>query len=143
MADAFSQAWDLLKALPKQRVTAASDMEGSGRFNPYMGPEQFDDRDIGTVHPAIYGMLQRLQGTETPNLRSIHPLDDDTDNRLIGLERDYDKRREAPTRGVYRPWYDPDLDMMGEFTDYPYAGEPSTRHFSKRGDTSAPSSSTF
>ena len=136
---AFDEAWNLLKALPEQRVTAASSREGSGRVNPYMGPEQHDDRDIGTVHPAVYGMLQRLQGTKSPNLRSISSLDSDTDNRLIGLERDYNKRREAPTRGVYRPRYDPDSKMIDEFTDYPYAGEPSTRPF--RGDTSVPVSS--
>jgi hypothetical protein len=118
MTKAFSEAWNLLKALPEQRVTAASSREGSGTVNPYMGPEQYDDRDIGTVHPAIYGMLQRLQGTKSPNLRSISSLDYGTDNRLIGLERDYNKRREAPTRGVYRPRYDPDSKMIEEFTDY-------------------------
>jgi hypothetical protein len=112
----FNAAWNLLKALPEQRVTAASYREGI-------------DSDIGTVHPAIMGMLQRIQGTKNPDLRSVSSLDDDTDGKLIGLAGDYDKRRQAPTRGVYRPRYDPDSKMIDEFTDYPYAGEPRTRPF--------------
>lgn len=124
---AFEQAWELLKALPEQRVTAASAREGSGTVSPYAGPEQHDDRDIGTVHPAIMGMLQRLQGTERPDLRSVSDMDSSSEGKLQGLERDYNKRRQAPTKGVYKPVFSPETGQMMEASDNPYQGEPSVR----------------
>jgi hypothetical protein len=62
---AFNKAWDFLKALPEQQMF----VERTPRTNAgYEGYEEYDDypeidrygaRSLGTVHPAIMGMLAR------------------------------------------------------------------------------------
>jgi len=67
MVGAFEQAWRLLKALPEQQMfverTPRSTVSGAEDFDEDYGhlPEidRFGARSLGTVHPAILGMLQR------------------------------------------------------------------------------------
>ena len=51
-------AWTLLKALPEQREMADS---GQVTPSPYMGPEQYEDVDMGTIHPGALSAMRRLQ----------------------------------------------------------------------------------
>ena len=75
--NAFSQAWVFLKALPEQQMF----QEGNTRRNVAEGQRYSDDPIIdssgatseGTVHPAIYGMLQRYEESQRPG-RSTEPL---------------------------------------------------------------------
>jgi len=65
MTDAFTQAWNLLKALPEQqmfvertpRENVADDYELNYDDRPEI--DRYGARSLGTVHPAILGMLQR------------------------------------------------------------------------------------
>jgi len=64
---AFEQAWRLLKALPEQHMfierTPRSTLSGAEDFDEDYAhlPEidRFGARSLGTVHPAILGILQR------------------------------------------------------------------------------------
>ena len=51
-------AWTLLKALPEQREMADS---GQVTPSPYMGPEQYEDVDMGTIHTGALSAMRRLQ----------------------------------------------------------------------------------
>ena len=65
MTDAFTQAWNLLKALPEQqmfverspRENVVDDYQLDYQDRPEI--DRFGARSLGTVHPAILGMLQR------------------------------------------------------------------------------------
>ena len=67
MTAAFDHAWVFLKALPEQQMfverTPRSTVSGAEDFDEDYGhlPEidRFGARSLGTVHPAILGMLQR------------------------------------------------------------------------------------
>lgn len=69
----FDAAWSVLKALPEQQQ-----FTDLGAFGEQFGQPRAQHR-VGTVHPAIRGMLQRLQnpsyGPKNPSLRTVgtHP----------------------------------------------------------------------
>jgi len=55
---AFDHAWIFLKALPQQQM-----YEESLRPGFFMAPPEFKQQILGTTHPAIVGMLRRLQNS--------------------------------------------------------------------------------
>ena len=65
MTDAFTQAWNLLKALPEQQMfverTPRENVVDDYELNYENRPEidRYGARSLGTVHPAILCMLQR------------------------------------------------------------------------------------
>jgi len=67
VGEAFSEAWDVLKALPEQQMFTTLPQKKNLREDDdywYGGEEEGHDagdrqRALGTVHPAIYGLLQR------------------------------------------------------------------------------------
>jgi len=62
MVGAFEQAWSLLKALPEQQMySQLTEPVGYG-FSP-----SIEQQRLGTVHPAIAGMTERLQSRERTN----------------------------------------------------------------------------
>tara|TARA_B100000963_G_C22485454_1_gene606668 strand:+ start:466 stop:891 length:426 start_codon:yes stop_codon:yes gene_type:complete len=63
---AFEQAWSLLKALPEQQM-----FEQRSRPAPYGSITDMQQQRLGTVHPAIVGMLSRLQ--HTPRGYAVRP----------------------------------------------------------------------
>ena len=56
MVGAFEQAWSLLKALPEQQM-----FEQRSRPAPYGSIPDIQQQRLGTAHPAIVGMLNRLE----------------------------------------------------------------------------------
>lgn len=66
----FDAAWSVLKALPEQQQ-----FTDLGAFGEQFGQPRAQHR-VGTVHPAVIGMLQRLQnpnldGGMGPSLRTV------------------------------------------------------------------------
>jgi len=72
---AFEQAWSLLKALPGQQMYSQLTMPVGYGFSPEISQQR-----LGTVHPAIAGMMNRLQRPDEygfnprPDLRVAGPM---------------------------------------------------------------------
>jgi hypothetical protein len=70
---AFEQAWSLLKALPGQQMYSQLTMPVGYGFSP-----SIEQQRLGTVHPAIAGMMSRLQRPDEfnpqPDLRVAGPM---------------------------------------------------------------------
>jgi len=73
MVGAFEQAWSLLKALPQQQM-----YEQMSRPMPYGYNPDIQQQRLGTVHPAIINMINRVQ-----NPHEYKFIDDEHDRRLI------------------------------------------------------------
>ena len=67
VGEAFNEAWDVLKALPEQQMFETLPPKGNlGEDDDYWYGGEVEGHDagdrqraLGTVHPAIYGLLQR------------------------------------------------------------------------------------
>ena len=103
---AFDHAWVFLKALPEQQM-----YEESLRPGFFMAPPQFKQQRLGTVHPAIAGMLRRLQNPDqspygvTPDLEVLSSEDD----RFYADEEGRDSMIEGKTPLT--------VDKYGEYFD--------------------------
>tara|TARA_R100000388_G_C7237538_1_gene158883 strand:- start:77 stop:583 length:507 start_codon:yes stop_codon:yes gene_type:complete len=73
MVGAFEQAWSLLKALPEQQM-----YEQMSRPMPYGTIPDIQQQRLGTVHPAVINMINRVQ-----NPHEYKFIDDEHDRRLI------------------------------------------------------------
>ena len=97
LTDAFTQAWNLLKALPEQqmfverspRENVVDDYQLDYEDRPEI--DRFGARSLGTVHPAILGMLQRRTD-------DYHQTEGISPNLNLDLGRDADARIESSKR---------------------------------------------
>ena len=106
-------AWTLLKALPEQREMADS---GQITPSPYMGPEQYEDVDMGTIHPGALSAMSRLQGEGKLDTRSYDPNDfvHAPPGLLMGTQHD----RAVSRTGTPRPdtlFYNPETQRMERY----------------------------
>lgn len=75
MVGAFEQAWSVLKALPEQQMYSQLTTPIGYGFSP-----DIEQQRLGTVHPAIEGMMERLQAQQQrhfnvrPDLRVAGPV---------------------------------------------------------------------
>lgn len=89
MSEAFDAAWSVLKALPEQQMfVERTPRENAGyeygeEYEAYPEIDRFGARSLGTVHPAILGMLARNQNEHLqpfnfpPNLNLDKGREDD------------------------------------------------------------------
>lgn len=101
MAMPMEKAWNTLKALPEQQMFVNrprfSNL-GDEAYDEYSGYPMADDqghRSLGTVHPAIYGMLERKKNENVPKgtLKPTLNLD---------LGRELGRELDAGARGYRR-----------------------------------------
>ena len=92
MTNAFTKAWNLLKANPEHQMfverTPRQSAGGSDDYEEnYDKPEidRYGARSLGTVHPAIFGMLQR-------RTEDYHQSKDIPPNLNLDMGREDDKR---------------------------------------------------
>ena len=105
-------AWTLLKAIPEQREMADS---GQVTPSPYKGPEQYDDVDMGTIHPGALSAMRRLQGSGKLDTRSYGGAEAPP-GRLMGNQHD----RAVSRTGRPAPnmqFYNPDTGQMELMND--------------------------
>ena len=110
-------AWTLLKALPEQREMADS---GQVTPSPYMGPEQYEDVDMGTIHPGALSAMRRLQGPGKLDTRSYRETVGEPDappGRLMGTQHDRAVSRTGRPAPNKR-FYNPDTGQMEDIDGY-------------------------
>ena len=106
MVGAFEQAWRLLKALPGQQMYEESLRAG------FMGtPPEFKQQRLGTVHPAIAGMMRRLQNQNQSPYSATLDLEvlANEDDRFYASEEGRDAMIEGRTPLT--------VDKYGEYFD--------------------------
>ena len=110
-------AWSLLKALPEQREMADS---GQITPSPYMGPKQYEDVDMGTIHPGALSAMRRLQvdnsnrelDTRSYNSNVGYHGYSPPPGRLIGTASDRDLTRSGPSMPDEGSFYNPETRQM-------------------------------
>lgn len=106
-------AWTLLKALPEQRERADS---GQVTPSPYMGPEQYEYADMGTIHPGAISAMRRLQGPGKLDTRS-YGGSTAPHGRLMGTQHDRAISRTGRPAPDMR-FYNPDTGQMEDTDGY-------------------------
>jgi|9_EtaG_2_1085328.scaffolds.fasta_scaffold69509_1 hypothetical protein len=151
---AFDEAWSMLKALPEQQMFYPAHRRGNLTENPYTAAlADGDGIDVGegqvgygTVHPAIYGMMQRRMkqmdderyahhgGSPMDaeeylphlNLRSLgaERMDAEATNRRYGVEDEKFSNEDDELRRKWfmhrEPMIDGHLDYQADDSPYPF-----------------------
>ena len=133
MASPFSQAWNMLKAIPEESLFTEErrpqklSSSGYGTM-PFMHTEQFRHK---TLHPAIQGLLNRQQGSFTTGKGQIRADLDDPEEEMGAPPNRvdmYDKHPRQPTI-LDGPTLDADErygQSITDFVGFPGRSKPKT-----------------
>ena len=106
---AFGSAWNTLKALPDQReITHPGQITPS----PYKGPEQYDDVDMGTLHPGALSAMRRLQGEGPLDTRSYRGGAEEEPGKLIGTATERQRTRSGANPADTGQFFNPDTGQI-------------------------------